>query len=109
MEGAGPLEIERGVGPQRLAANPAGTPGHGLGGPAGEGQEQDPARIGTAEHQVGNAMRQRAGLAGTSTGDDQQRRPGCSRPTLGHAERGSRTLGRVQSVEVSGSFHRPSR
>ena len=49
-------------------------PAEHLGGrPAGEGQQQDAARIDAAGDQPGHAMHQRGGLAGAGPGHDQQR------------------------------------
>ena len=42
-------------------------------GASGEGHQQDAARVGAREDQVGDAVRQRVGLAGAGAGDDQQR------------------------------------
>jgi hypothetical protein len=44
------------------------------GGPARERQQHDAARIGATDDQVGDAMRQRVGLAGPGAGDDEERR-----------------------------------
>ena len=49
------------------------APGHLRRGAAGEGQQQDAARIGALDHEVGDAVRQRVGLARAGAGDDQQR------------------------------------
>ena len=51
----------------------ARPPEHLLGGPAGEGQEQDRARIDADLHQMGHPEDQRARLAGPGAGDDQER------------------------------------
>ena len=41
--------------------------------PAGEGQQQDPARLDAAGDQPGHPLHQRGGLARAGAGDDQQR------------------------------------
>ena len=47
--------------------------GHLAGGAAGEGHQQDAARIGAVDHQMGDAMGEGVGLARAGAGDDQQR------------------------------------
>jgi hypothetical protein len=71
VEGAGPLQLERGVGAEGAAADPAGAAGHLLGRAAGEGEQQDAAGIGAVQDQVGDAVGERAGLAGAGAGHDQ--------------------------------------
>ena len=41
--------------------------------PTGEGHQQDAARIGAVDDQMGDAMGERVGLAGSRARDDQQR------------------------------------
>ena len=56
-----------------LAGQLAGAPEHLLGGPAGEGEQQDRFRQDTLFEQVGHAVDQGAGLAAAGAGNDQQR------------------------------------
>ena len=42
--------------------------------PAGEGHQQNAARIGAIDDQMGDAVREGIGLAGSRPGDDQERR-----------------------------------
>ena len=76
MEGAGPshaLSHDAGFIAQRLSADALHAPGHlGCGAP-GEGHQQDAARIGAADDEMGDAMCQRVGLARPGTGNHQQR------------------------------------
>ena len=93
VEGAGPGErraLRRGVGAERASARDALDAARHLGGGAArEGQQQDAARIGAVDDQVGDAVGERVGLARAGAGDDQQR-PGVvldGAPLLG-IERG---------------------
>lgn len=56
--------------PRRYALD---TLGHLRGGPSREGHQQDTTRVGPLDDQVRDAVRQRVGLAGSGSGDDQQR------------------------------------
>ena len=56
-----------------LAGQLAGAPEHLLGGPAGEGEQQDGFRRHVLLEQVGHAKDQGAGLAAAGAGDDQER------------------------------------
>ena len=71
---------------ERLRADALDAAAHFGRRPARKGHQQDAARIGAADDQMGDAMRQRVGLARTRSGDDQQRtadRPiGASNPML---------------------------
>ena len=80
-----------------LADDPLGPHGHLGRGPAGEGQEQDPTRVDSLEHEVGHAVRERVGLAGARAGDDQQG------PATGQslaADLGGGALARVQGGQL---------
>ena len=62
------------------------------GGPAGEGEQQDPAGIDAGGDQVGHAVGEGVGLAGAGAGDDEQR--------AGVREGGRLPLLRVELGEV---------
>ena len=100
MEGAGPLQVERDVGAERAAADPAGAAGHLLGRAAGEGEQEHAPGIGAAQHEVGDAVGERAGLAGAGARDDQERRRGRGRSSLRYAESRRLALCRVEVVQV---------
>ena len=87
--------------PSADALHPAG---HLAGGPAREGHQQDAPGIGAIDDQVGDAVRQRVGLARPGAGDDQQR-PGRVRPPRLHAMLDGLPLLGIQGVEVSGGGH----
>ena len=74
-----PAQLERvGHHAGAVAHDPAGdaldAPRHLGGGAAREGHQQDAARIGPADDQMRDAVRQRVGLARACAGDHQQRR-----------------------------------
>ena len=87
VECAGPGQ-DVGQGACRTAAAPAhkvgedavDPPRHLRRGAPREGQEHDAARIGAMFDEIGDAMRQRRGLAGPGAGDDQQRSGVAKRP-----------------------------
>jgi len=65
--------------------------------PPAEGQQQDAGRLDLIEHEVGDPMRERVGLAGAGAGDDQQGTGrGVGSNTVG---RGS-ALRRVEAAQV---------
>ena len=77
MEGAGPVQRIRrdaGIVADHLARNPLDAFRHLGGRAARECHEQDAPRVGAVDDQMGNAVRQGVGLAGSGSGDDQQRR-----------------------------------
>jgi hypothetical protein len=59
-----------------LSRDPLHPPRHLGCGPARECHQQNPARIGAIDDQVGDAMRQGVGLARSGTRDDEERCPG---------------------------------
>jgi len=76
---------------------------HFGGGPAREGEQHHAAGIGAVDDQMSDAVRQRVGLAGTGTGDDQQRRRGV-KGTVAMLD-GAALLG-VQFIEIGpGDVH----
>lgn len=62
-----------GVGAQHLGTNPLHATRHLGSGPARESHEQNAARIGALDDQVGDAMGQSVGLARPGAGDDEER------------------------------------
>ena len=72
MEGAGPCDRAGEIG-MAAGADPLDPAGHLLGGAAREGEQQDAPRVGAAQDQMGDAMRERVGLARAGAGDDQER------------------------------------
>ena len=59
---------------QRCGGDALDPARHLGGGPAREREQQDAARVGAVDDQVGDPVRERIGLAGAGTGDDEQRR-----------------------------------
>ena len=57
-----------------LASDPFDAAGHLGRGPTRKRHQQDTARVGTIEDEVGDAVRQRVRLSGARAGDDEQRR-----------------------------------
>jgi hypothetical protein len=80
----------------RLGHDARGAPRHLQRRAAGEGEEQDPLRLHAFEHEVRDAVREGAGLAGAGAGDDEQRARGRLR---------GRALLRVQFRECLGRAH----
>jgi hypothetical protein len=78
VEGAGPgqrVAHDRGVVlAQHFSGDALDAAGHLGGGAARKRQQQDAVRIGAVDDQMRDAMRKRVGLAGSSSGNDQQRR-----------------------------------
>jgi hypothetical protein len=76
MKRPGPCERighDAGFAPKNLGADALDAAAHFGRGPAGKGHQQGAARIGAADDQMGDSMRQRVRLAGTRSRDDQQR------------------------------------
>lgn len=75
MESPGPRQPLHQCGPcaKRRTGDTRDAAGHFERGAAREGQQQDTARIGALDHQIGDPVRQRAGLAGAGPRDHQQR------------------------------------
>jgi hypothetical protein len=72
---------------------------------AGKGHQQDAARIGTRDDQVRDAVGERVCLAGTGTGDDQQR-PGRTAPGHVRAVLDRAPLRIIQLFQISNSHAR---
>ena len=72
--------------------------GHLAGGAAREGHQQDAARIGAVDDQMGDAVGQRVGLARAGAGDDQQRAAGAV-PVTDAVLDGAALLG-IEAMEV---------
>ena len=111
MEGAGPgqrIGHDAGIVAHHLAGDPLDALRHLGGGAAREGHQQDAARIGAVDDQVGDPMRQRVGLAGSRAGYHQQRRAGAR--SRGAVLDGA-PLFWVEAVEIGGcrlhEFDRP--
>ena len=64
---------DRRVAAEHLAGDALDARGHLRGGAARKRHQQDAARIGALDDQMGDAVRQRVGLARPGAGDDQQR------------------------------------
>ncbi len=62
--------------PSTLRGDPLDALGHLCRRPAGKGHQQDAARIGAADHEMRDAVRQRIGLARACARDHQQGRSG---------------------------------
>lgn len=77
----------------------AGSGQHLLGGAPGECQQQDPLRRHAPLDQMSDPRRERPGLAGAGTGDDQQRRP-----LVGHR----RSLGGIEPPHPPGRLVGPA-
>ena len=76
VERAGPGERVgdgAGLAAEHLGADALDAAAHFGGGAAGEGHQQDAARIGTGDDQMRDAVGERVGLAGTGAGDHQKR------------------------------------
>ena len=100
VEGARPVEAagqHGGLLAHHLAGDALDTPCHLGGGAARKGHEQDTARIGAGDDQMGDAVGERVGLAGAGAGNDQQRAGNGAAAML---HRGA--LRRVQPVEIAG-------
>ena len=85
VEGAGPgqaFDQRRPPIAQHLAGDPLDAPRHLDGGPARKRHQQDAARVGAVHDEVGDAVRQRVGLARAGSGDDQERPGHVSAPML---------------------------
>ena len=83
VEGAGPAERvghDAGIGAEDLASDPLDPFRHLGRGASRERHQQDPARVGAADDQMGDAVGKRVRLAGSGAGDDQQ---GSSDMTVG--------------------------
>ena len=63
-----------GLGPERLRGDPLNAPLHFGGGASRKREQHHAARIGARGNQVGDAVGERVGLAGTRTRDDEERR-----------------------------------
>ena len=74
-------------------------------GPAGEGQQQDASGIGAVDDQVGDAMRERVGLARAGAGDDQQRAGDVGALGADAVLDGAALL-RIQGFEIARARHR---
>ncbi len=104
VEGAAPGERvghDPGFGPEHLGADLFHAARHFRGSPARKGHEQDAARIGSANDQVGNAVGERVGLAGAGTGDDQQRAGDMAAVDIGAVLDSQPLLG-VQFFQIGG-------
>ena len=110
MEGPGPgqpLRQHRRLRPHHLRGDPLGPPGHLRRGAAREGHQQDPPRVGAAEHQLRQPVHQRVGLAGARPGDHQQRParraapPPAARGSAGRDGRAGRRSARRGSCPAS--------
>ena len=100
VEGAGPGKAGDHRGRRRaedLAGDALDAPDHLLRRLPGEGHQQHPPRVGAREDQMRHTVRQRAGLAGARTRDDQQRTR-----DLAVAMQHGAALGFVQPVEIAG-------
>ena len=76
VEGSGPVELGTGkprAVSRKLAHDALGTPRHLIRRAAREGQQQDSSRIGALRDDMGDAVCKGIGLAGTGTGNHQQR------------------------------------
>ena len=104
MKGARPGDAAGDVRATR-PADPLDPPRHLLGRAPGEGQKQHAPRVGTAQDQMGDAMRQRVGLARPRPGDDQERPAGRGAAVRGDIERHRRPLGFVQRFQMRGFRH----
>ena len=69
--------------------------------PAGEGQQEDAARIGAVDDQMGDAVGEGIGLARSRSGDDQERARRGWRPPVSDAVFYRLTLLRVEFVEIT--------
>jgi hypothetical protein len=106
VEGTGPGQPHGGVAGrgavatlgQRPGHQPLGTPDHFGGGAAAEGQQQDPRRVDTLEHQLCDPVGERGRLAGAGAGDDQQR-PALPVAALAPSVGGGRALFGIEAVE----------
>ena len=90
---------DAGVVAHHLAGDPLDPLRHLGGGAARERHQQDAARIGAVDDQMGDAMGQRVGLAGSGAGDHQQRRE-RARPRCAVLD--GAPLFRIEAVEVGG-------
>ena len=111
MEGPRPGQADGG---QRAAVplrqgrrdDPFRTAGHLGGGPSRKRQQQDSRRIDAGEQQVRDPVRERRGLAGAGTGNDQQR-PGPEAAVAADGPvAGSETLCGIQRIGEHGSHGR---
>ena len=84
-----------------LAGDALDAARHLAGGAARKRHQQDAARVGAIDDQMRDPVRQRIGLAGTSTGDHQQRRR-RRRIALTHAVFHGRALFGIEAVEIGG-------
>ena len=100
VEGASPCQAgdqRRNLLAKNLAGDPFDATGHLDRCPPGERHHQDAPGIRAPQDRMGNAVRQRAGLTGAGSGNDQQGigdRPGAVQDCA--------SLGFVQPVEISG-------
>ena len=81
-----------------------GAPLHLGGGAAREGQQQDAAGIGAVDDQMGDAVRQRVGLARAGAGNHQQR-PGDVGADAGNAVLDRAALLGIEGLQVGGIRH----
>ena len=102
VEGAGPgqrIGHHAGIVAHHLAGDPFDPSCHFRSGAARERHQQDAPGVGPVDHQMGDAMGQRVGLAGTRAGDHQER---CERPLARRAMLDGPPLFRIEAIEVGG-------
>ena len=104
VEGAGPgqrVGHDAGVVAHDLARDALDPPRHLGGGAARKRHQQNAARVGAVDDQMGDAMRQRVGLAGAGAGNHQQRRGGNA---VGHPDAmlDGPPLFRIEGLKVGG-------
>ena len=102
-----PMRAREAVGSHGCRYDALGATLHLYGGAAREGQEQDAARIGAVDDQMCDAVSQRVGLTGASTGNDQQRTRDIRAPARHAMFNGAALLG-VEGLQIRSVRH-PSR
>jgi len=110
VERAGPTQRighDDGTVSHNLSRDALDTPGHLGGGAARKRHQQYPPGIGAIDDQMGDPVRQGAGLPGTGTGDDEERGARCG-VLLPHAVLDSLSLFAVEAFKIS-SVHRANR
>ena len=88
--------------PHDLPRDPLDPARHLGGGAARERHQQDAPRIGAVDDQMGDAVRQRVGLARAGAGDDEQRQPRRA-VLLPDAVLDGPPLLRIEGLKVGGS------
>ena len=84
--------------PEHFSGDALDPAGHLGGGAAGKRHQQDAARIGAGDDQMGDAVGERIGLAGTGAGNDEQR--GAHGRAIGHAMLYGAALLRIERVQI---------